>query len=493
MNESEQYPSDRFDVVIVGAGVVGTAAARALARFRLRILLLERESDVGTITSAANSAIVHSGYDPAPGSLKAKMNVAGNRIFPETCRLLDVDLKMIGSLTLAVDEQQISLIEKLAERGRMNGVPVEILSRDEVLRREPNLTRDVQCALSAPTAGIVNPFELTVALAENAVQNGVRLRLNEEVTRLVPSPDGGYAVSTSRGTYRTRVAINAAGLHADRLANDVLSQLGKPADYEIRPRKGEYFVLDHFDPEFLHHTIFTVPTEKGKGILVSPTTHGNYLVGPSAEYTDRKDDFATDAETLASVLTSAQKLVPSIPTQQIIRQFAGLRAVEKRGEFVIDRPAPGLVNLLGIQSPGLTACFAIAEETVKLVGKDIPLEDNPDFNPQCRPRVRLHRMSPADRARFIAGHPSFGRIVCRCEDVSEGEIVDAIHRPCGATTVDGVKKRTRPGFGKCQGGFCQPQVVRILARELDRKPEEIREKSPGSHILLEEIGVKSRD
>ncbi|MCR5358750.1 MAG: NAD(P)/FAD-dependent oxidoreductase [Thermoguttaceae bacterium] len=488
MGSEKQKYSDVYDCVIIGAGVIGAAAARTLSRYRLRLLLLERENDVGLITSAANSAIVHSGYDPTPGSLKAKMNVAGNRLFPEFCRQLDVDLKMIGSLTLATDDDQIPVIEELAVRAAQNGVPVEILSRDAVLRREPNLTPEVRCALFAPTAGIVNPFELTAALAENAVQNGVALRLNEEVTRIAPHPDGGYAVTTDRGVYRTLAVINAAGLHADTLANNALAELGKPADYEIRPRKGEYFVLDHFDPEFLHHTIFTVPTEKGKGILVSPTTHGNYLVGPSAEFTDRKDDFATTDETLAQVLASAQKLVPSIPTRQIIRQFAGLRAVEKRGEFVIDRPAPGLVNLLGIQSPGLTACFAIAEKAVALLREDLPLEENPDFNPVCPPRVRLHRMAPDERAKFVAEHPSYGRIVCRCEDVSEGEIVDAIRRPSGATTVDGVKKRTRPGFGKCQGGFCQPQVVKILARELGRKPEEIPLKSPGTEILLEKIG-----
>ncbi|MBO7707203.1 MAG: NAD(P)/FAD-dependent oxidoreductase, partial [Thermoguttaceae bacterium] len=317
MDSEKQRYSDGYDCVIIGAGVIGAAAARTLSRYRLRLLLLERENDVGLVTSAANSAIVHSGYDPAPGSLKAKMNVAGNRLFPEFCRQLDVDLKMIGSLTLATDDDQIPVIEELAARAAQNGVPVEILSRDAVLRREPNLTPEVRCALFAPTAGIVNPFELTTALAENAVQNGVALRLNEEVTRIAPHPGGGYAVTTGRGVYRTLAVINAAGLHADTLANNALAELSKPADYEIRPRKGEYFVLDHFDPEFLHHTIFTVPTEKGKGILVSPTTHGNYLVGPSAEFTDRKDDFATADKTLAQVLASAQKLVPSIPTRQI--------------------------------------------------------------------------------------------------------------------------------------------------------------------------------
>ena len=488
MNRTQEQPLESFDGVIVGAGVIGAAVARALARYRLRLLLLDRESDVGTVTSAANSAIVHSGYDPVPGSLKAKMNVAGNRLFPETCRQLDVDLKMIGSLTLAIGDEEVAVLDELAARAAQNGVPVEILSRAEVLRREPNLTPEVRAALFAPTAGIVNPFELTVALAENAVQNGVTLRLNEEVTRVAPAPNGWYTVTTSRGAYRTRALVNAAGLHADTLANAALAERGRSADYEIRPRKGEYFVLDHFDPEFIRHTIFTVPTQKGKGILVTPTTHGNYLIGPSAEFTDRKDDFATTDETLARVLASAQKLVPSIPTRQIIRQFAGLRAVEKRGEFVIDRPAPGLINLLGIQSPGLTASLAIAEEVVNLIRNDVPLEENPDFDPRRRPRVRLARMAPLDRAAYVAEHPSFGRIVCRCEDVSEGEIVDAIRRPCGATTVDGVKKRVRPGFGKCQGGFCQPQVVRILARELGRKPEEIPLKSPGTEILLERIG-----
>lgn len=486
MSTVSENLSNSFDVVIIGAGAIGSAAARAFSRYRLKILVIERESDVGEVTSAANSAIVHSGYDPKPGSLKAQMNVAGNRLFPDLCRELDIDMKQIGSLTLAVTDEEVPILLKLKERAAENGVPVEILDRAAVLRREPKLTQEVKLALFAPTAGIVNPFELCVALMENAVDNGVQLRLNEEVTQIAPQTDGLYEITTNRGIYQTRIVVNAAGLNADTLANGALG-----SGYEILPRKGEYFVLDHFDPDFLHHTIFSVPSSKGKGVLVSPTTHGNYLVGPSAEFVERKDDFSTTGETLNQVLAAAQRLVPSIPTRQIIRQFAGLRAVEKGGEFVLNQPRRGFINLLGIQSPGLTACWAIALEAVQMVRTEYSLEEKTDFEPRRRPMIRLHKMAPNERARFVAEHPAAGRIVCRCEDVSEAEILDIIHRSCGATTIRGVKKRVRPGFGKCQGGFCQPQIVQILARELNRKPEEICEKSSGSYVLLEPIGSGS--
>lgn len=488
MKPDRKTSNPSYDIIVVGAGVVGAAAARALSRYSVRLLVIEKESDVGSGSSSANSAIVHSGYDPVPGSLKARLNVRGNRLFSELCRELDVDLKWIGSLTLALADEDVPVIEELEKRGVRNGVPVEILDRAAALRAEPNLSPGVRCALWAPSAGIVNPFELCVGLVENALENGAQLRLDEKVLGVVPLAPSGYEVRTNRGRYRGKVVINAAGVYADEVANGALSEAGLVGKYGIRPRRGEYFVLDHFDPDYLHHTIFTVPSAKGKGILVSPTTHGNYLVGPSAEFVEEKDDCSTSGETLANVLSAAQKMVPSIPMRQIIRQFSGIRAVESRGDFVIDQPLPGLINLLGIQSPGLTAAPAIAEEAVKMAAETVPLEEKPDYRPCCRPRVRLHRLSPEERAAFVRENPLYGHIVCRCEDVSEGEIIDAVRRRCGARTVDGVKRRVRPGFGKCQGGFCQPEVIRILARELGVSPEQVRKGSAGSYILAGPMG-----
>lgn len=468
------------DIIIIGAGAIGSAAARTLAQYDLDILVLEKESDVGEITSSANSAIVHSGYDPVPGSEKAVMNVLGNQLYDQMCEELDIDMRKIGSLTIATNEEEVEILRGLEERGKQNGVPVQLLDREQTLALEPNLTPEVQLALLAPTAGIVNTFELSVALMENAMDNGVKLHLNEEVTG-IRKIEGGYEVTTNRGTYQTRLVVNAAGLFSDEMNNFV-----NPQKFEIQARKGEYFVLDHFDPNFIRHTIFTVPSSKGKGILVSPTTHGNYILGPSAEFVERKDDYSTDGETLNQVLATAKKLVPSIPMNQVIRQFSGLRAVEKSGHFIIEESLDGFINLVGIQSPGLTSCPAIALEVVKMAEKTLEMKKKADFNPRRRPMVRLERMTPEERAEFVKKNPKFGNIICRCEKVSEGEVLDCIHRNCGATTVRGVKRRVRPGMGKCQGGFCQPRIIRILARELGIANEEVRMKSPDSWILLSE-------
>ncbi|MBE6427089.1 MAG: NAD(P)/FAD-dependent oxidoreductase [Planctomycetaceae bacterium] len=468
------------DLIIIGAGAIGSAAARTLAQYELDILVLEKESDVGEVTSSANSAIVHSGYDPVPGSEKAAMNVRGNLLYDQMCEELDIDMRKIGSLTIATNDEEVEILRGLEERGRQNGVPVQMLSREETLALEPNLTPEVKLALLAPTAGIVNTFELCVALMENAMDNGVKLNLNEAVTG-IRAIEGGYEVTTNRAVYQTRAVVNAAGLFSDEINNFV-----NPVKYEIQPRKGEYFVLDHFDPDFIRHTIFTVPSSKGKGILVSPTTHGNYILGPSAEFVEEKDDYSTDGETLAQVLATAKKLVPSIPMNQVIREFSGLRAVEKSGHFIIEESLPGFVNLVGIQSPGLTSCPAIAEEVVKFLSNTMEMKKKEDFNPRRRPMVRLNRMTPEERAEFVKKNPKFGNIICRCEMVSEGEVLDCIHRNCGAATIRGVKRRVRPGMGKCQGGFCQPRIIKILARELGIKNEDVRMKSPGSFILMGE-------
>lgn len=468
-----------YDVIVIGAGVIGASVARELSRYKAKVLVIDKENDVGNVTSMANSAIVHSGYDPKPGTNKAKYNVEGNSMYDLLTKELDVEFKRIGSLTCATNDEEMETIKGFVDRAKENGVEVKILNKEETKKLEPFISDEVVGSLYAPTAGIVNPFELTVALCENAMDNGVELLLNEEVVDVKKLSDK-YVVKTNNGEYETKVLVNAAGLYSDKISK----MLGY--DYfDIKPRKGEYFVLDHFEKPFVSHVIFPTPSEKGKGILVSPTTHGNYLVGPSSEFVDEKDDLSTDKPTLDNVRKNASKLVRDIPFGYIIRQFSGLRATGSTHDFVIDEH-DGFINLGAIESPGLASSPAIAKEAVRLVNGVLKLENNDDFNPFRRKVIRLNKMSAEERNELIRNDPSFGHIICRCEGVSEGEVVDCIRRNAGARTIKGVKKRCRPGFGKCQGGFCEPLVMEILARELNLDPLKVRYDSKESYILQSE-------
>ena len=468
-----------YDVVVIGAGVVGGAIAREASKYNLKILVLDRENDVGNVTSMANSAIVHSGYDPKPGTKKAFHNVRGNSLYEELCKDLDVEFKRIGSLTCATNEEEKEIIEKYVSRSKENGVEVTLLNKEETKKLEPFVSDKVIASLYAPSAGIVNPFELTVALMENAMDNGVELRLNEEVLD-VKENNGNYLVITNKGEYESRVVVNSAGLYSDKISN----MLGIDT-YTITPRKGEYFVLDHFKKPFVSHVIFPTPSAKGKGILVTPTTHGNYLVGPSSEFVDDKEDFSTDKLTLDQVKEKSTTLVDNIPFQYVIRQFSGLRATGSSGDFIIE-DHNGFIVLGGIESPGLASAPSIAIEVVELMKNTLSLEKNKSFNPKRRAVYRLSKMSADQKNELIKKDASFGRIVCRCEAISEGEVVDAIKRNAGATSIKGVKKRCRPGFGKCQGGFCEPLILGILSRELNKDVMDVRYDSDNAYILKEE-------
>ena len=468
-----------YDVIIIGAGVIGASVARELARYKVKVLVLDKENDVGNVTSMANSAIVHSGYDPKPGTNKAKYNVEGNSMYDLLTKELDVEFKRIGSLTCATDEEEMKIIEGYVSRAKENNVEIKILNQEETRKIEPYVSDDVIGSLYAPTAGIINPFELCVALCENAMDNGVELLLNEEVVSIDKLTEK-YVVKTKNNEFEAKIVVNAAGLYSDKI-----SKLVGIDHFEITPRKGEYFVLDHFEKPFVSHVIFPVPSEKGKGILVTPTTHGNYLVGPSSEFVDDKDDFSTDKLTLDNVKRSSTKLVKDIPFGYIIRQFSGLRATGSTHDFVIEE-VDGFINLGGIESPGLASSPAIAKEAVRLVNGVLNLETNPNFNPFRRKVIRLNKMTQEERNELIRNNPSFGHIICRCEGISEGEVVDAIRRNAGARTIKGVKKRCRPGFGKCQGGFCEPLVVEILSRELNLNPLNVRYDSNDSYILQSE-------
>ena len=475
----------KYDCLIIGAGVIGASIARELSKYQLKVIVLEKENDVCEETSCANSAIIHSGYDPEPGTLKAILNVKGNAMYDQLSKDLDVPFVRNGSITLAIDEEQVKVLDTLMDRAKQNGVPATLLDPAELAKADPTINKKALKGLLAPTAGLINPFELNVALMENAMDNGVELSLCDEV-KAIKRVNDGFMVTSEKGVYETNYVINASGIYAS-----FINEMVNPASFQIKPRKGEYFVIDHYDDSYLSHTLFGLPSSKGKGVLVAPTTHHNYIVGPSSEFVDDYEDTSTDAPTLASVKQSAYNLVDYVDYSKQIRQFAGLRAVSSTSDFVIEETSPKFINVAGIQSPGLTAAPAIAQMVVEMIKDKTP---NPSFNPKRRPIIRVKELSIEERNALIKKNPKYGRIICRCEQITEGEVIDCIHRNCGATTIKGVKKRVRPGFGKCQGGFCESLVMEILCRELGLDPLDIRYGKRGSYILDYELkGGTSND
>ena len=472
------------DVIIIGAGVSGAFIARKLSRYQLDVALFERESDVGNVTSNANSAIVHSGYDPVPHTLKALLNVRGNAMFDEISDELDVHFSRCGSLTVAVTDEQLKMLDDLVIRSKENGVPVKLLSKEEVMAMEPHISKEVKGALLAPTAGVIDPFNLVVHCVENAVDNGVELHLSEPVVDIKDLGDH-FLVKTSKGEYETKVVINAAGLYSDKIASMI-----EDIDWKLIPRKGEYFVLDHYDVGLVNHTIFPLPSAKGKGVLVSMTSSNNYIVGPSSEPIDDVEDFATDSYTLGEIRRQATELVPDIPFNQVIRVFSGIRPTSTRHDFIIE-PAKSnkrFINVAGIESPGLVSSPAIAEYVFEnYVSKLFNLVEKKNFNPRVKKYRRLCDMNEEERNRIIKEDTDFGKIICSCEKVSLGEIKELLTRSVPPTTVKGVKRRCRAGFGKCQGGFCSPMVTLILAKHYGVSPLDIKWDKESSNILVEEV------
>ena len=469
------------DVAIIGCGVIGAATAFSLARYDLSVTVLERENDVATGTTKANSAIVHAGYDPEPGTLMARLNVEGNRMVKELAKQLDVPCKEIGSLVLAFDERDLETIKELYRRGVANGVPdLELLSAEQTLAMEPSLSKEVKGALLAPSAAIVSPWELCLALAEVAVKNGVELRRNSPVTA-IEKIEGGYRITAGGEVVEARMVVNAAGAEADRI-HDLIA----PHAFTTLPSRGEYYLMDKSQGALVDHVIFQCPNKDGKGVLVSPTVHGNLIVGPNAEPVEGPTDVAVTADGLAFVKKQAAKSVPGINYRESIRNFAGVRAVTDQPDFIIAEVegAPGFIDLGGIKSPGLTSAPAIGEEAVKLLEKaGLVLTEKPNFVAERR-RVRFKELSSKEKAALVAKNPAYGRIICRCETISEGEILDALHSPIPPVSIDGVKRRCNPGMGRCQGGFCGPRVQEIIARELGVPQQEIPQDKAGSRILL---------
>ena len=473
-----------YDVLIIGAGVIGASIARELSKYQLKVIVLEKENDVCEGTSCANSAIIHSGYDPVPGTLKAKLNVLGNQMYDQICEDLDVSFIRNGSITLATDEEEVKTLLELYERSKLNGVPTILIEQEDLSKYDKNITKKAIKGLLAPTAGIINPFELTVGLMENAMDNGVELSLKNKVINIQKENDY-YIVTGEKGTYKTKYVINAAGIYSD-----VVSEMVNDKYFKLTSRKGEYFVLDHYDESYLKHTLFNVPSSKGKGVLVAPTTHYNYIVGPSSEEIESKDDVSTNKDILEMVRQKAYNLVDFVDYSKLIRQFSGIRSISSNNDFIIEETINGFINVCGIQSPGLSAAPAIAEMVVDFIPNK---KRNISFNPKRRPLYRLNNMSSTQKNDLIKSNPQFGKMICSCEKVTEGEIVDIIHRNCGATTVKGVKKRIRPGFGKCQGGFCEVNVVKILARERNKSLLDIEYGRRNSYIIKESLNEVSND
>lgn len=469
------------DIIIIGGGVSGAAVARELSRYDADILLLEKEEDVCCGTSKANSGIVHAGYDAAVGSLKAKLNVRGNELLKELAQELDFPFEQKGSLVVCRSEAEVQKLEALYERGIANGVPgMRILGREEALSLEENLSDDVCAALYAPTAGIVCPFGLNIALAENAAVNGVKFQFETKVQE-IKKIDGGYELLTNKGKYQVRAVVNAAGVYADQLHN-MVSQI----KLHITPRRGDYCLFDKRVGAHVGRTIFPLPGKMGKGILVTPTVHGNLLIGPTAIDVDDREGTNTTEEGLEKVLSKAGENVKALPLNKIITSFAGLRAAEDGHDFIIGEPedAPMFFDCAGIESPGLTSAPAIGEMIAELVKEKLKLRKKGSFITARKGILNPNTLSIEERNELIRKEPAYGNIVCRCESVSEGEILDAIRRPLGARSLDGVKRRTRAGMGRCQSGFCSPKVMEIIAKELGRSMTEITKSGTGSELVI---------
>ena len=471
--------TQKWDVVIAGGGVIGSAIARELSRYDLKVALVEANSDLALGTSGANSGIVHAGYDAMPGTLMAELNVKGNRMYPELCKKLEIPFEPIGSLVLAFDEEDVKTIHKLYDRGITNGVPeMKILSAEEVRAMEPNVTETVLGALYAPTAGVVSPYEATIALAENAAENGVSFFLEHPVTEIRKNEEG-FVVTAGGEEFCCTILINCCGVHANELS---LMAGGEP--FPVTGRKGEYVLYDKNLGGFVNTVLFQPPSKMGKGILVTRTAEGNMLIGPSSVDVDDIDDTATTQEGLDSVYETAKRSCPNLPAGGAITTFAGMRAVI--GDDFIIRYSEKVENLLqtaGICSPGLTAAPAIAEKVAGLVGEKLELKEKETWKDTREGIPPFNKLGWEERQALIEKDPAYARMVCRCETVTEGQIVKALHSPIPVYTIDGVKRRCRAGMGRCQGSFCTPRVMEIISRESGIPFEEVSKNGPDAKLI----------
>lgn len=471
----------QYDVIIIGGGITGCAAAYECSKYDFKTALLERENDVACGSTKANSALIHAGFDPEPGTLMAKYNARGNKLAHELAEKLDIPFRETGSLVLAFSEEERKEVQKLYENGVKNGVPVEILTGKEVCAREPNISNKVVCALWAPTCAIISPWEYTAALIETAVVNGVDCRLNSGVKR-INRADGMFEVTTAGGEkYRARYLINAAGLYADKVY-----EMAGGTGLSITPVRGEYFLFDKTMGGLVSTVVFQCPTRLGKGVVVAPTVHGNLYAGPDSKTADARDDTSTHRADLDYVREMAVKSVPTIDFSQNIRNFAGLRAVAGDDFVVGESEVKNFINAAGIKSPGLSSAPAIAEDLVNILEScGLALRRKEDF---CGERkvLRMNELPLREQDALIKENPSYGRVVCRCQTITEGEIVDILRRPVAPRSIDGIKRRCAAGMGRCQGGFCEPRIHDIMARTLGVPMKEILQDTAGSYIVVGE-------
>ena len=469
-----------YDIAIIGCGVIGAATAYALSRYEGKVVILEAENDVANGTTKANSAIMHAGYDPEPGTLMARLNVEGVALAKDICARLDVPYNQCGSLVLALSEDELPHLQHLYENGVANGVPgLQLLSAEETRAMEPNLAETVAGALYAPSAAIISPWEFALAMAEVAVRNGVELRRSCPVTA-IEKTDAGYALSTPTGTVEAKYVINAAGVFADQ----VHAMVAEPS-FHIQPTRGEYYLLDKSEGTRVGKVIFQCPNKLGKGVLVAPTVHGNLIVGPNAERVEGENTACT-ADGLAFVSSTARRSVPSINFGESIRNFAGVRANVDRDDFIIEESIPGFIDLAGMKSPGLSSAPAVAEEAVKILASHNALGEKKANYQDGRKHVWFKHLSPEEKAKLVQENPAYGRVICRCETITEGEILAALHSEIPATTIDGVKRRAGAGMGRCQGGFCGPRVLELISREFGIDPLQVQQDKAGTFVLMSE-------
>lgn len=468
-----------YDVAVIGCGIVGAACAYTLSRYNLKTIVIEKNNDICCGATKANSAIIHAGFDPEPNTLMAKLNVQGVEMAKDICKKLDVAYKQIGSLVVAFSDEEAETVKSLLERGIKNGVPdLKIIDKNELRKMEPNVADEAVCALYAPTAAIVNPWEYGIAMAETAVKNGTEIMLEAEVQSISKS-SGYYNIKTKKGTIDAKYIINAAGVNSDDVHNMI-----SPADFKIIPTAGEYYLLDKSEGTRASHVIFQCPNKDGKGVLVSPTVHGNLIVGPNADARD-KNDTSTKTACLDFVREKAVKSIPSINFRENIRNFTGVRANSTSDDFIIEFADDKFLDLAGIKSPGLSAAPAIAEYAAELLEKaGLELNEKENFIDERR-HIRFKELSAEEKNQLIKERPEYGRIICRCETITEGEITDALNSPIPPVSLDGIKRRAGTGMGRCQGGFCGPKVLEIMAKYKNTAYENILQDNTGSYILTE--------
>lgn len=475
------------DVLVIGGGVVGTNVLRVLSKYQIHSVLLESNTDIGSGITKGNGGVVHSGYDAHYGTLKAILNVKGAAMYDRLSKELDFPYQNKPTLTVAFNQQERAKIEELCENGKQNGVPgLRIVEKEEMLRIEPHINPEAICALLSPSAGITDPYEVAHACAENAIANGSQIFLNNRVTA-IEKTDNGFIVTTNQDTYHALAVINCAGVYGDLVA-----KMAGSNDYEIQQRHGSLLIIDKAVGFELDATLFPVPGQATKGMAAIPACAGNIIIGSTATMTEDKEDRRFTREEVDQLFESAAKLVPALKKNFIIRVFNGLRPVEmhSNNDFVVEesKGVEGFFNCIGIQSPGVAAAPAVAEYVAELLSKRVTLKPKQDYNPIRKGIVDFSKLTREQQKLLIDKDRRYANVICRCEVVTEAEILEAIHRPCGATTIDGVKRRTRAGMGRCQGGFCQPRIVEILHRELNIPYNEILLDEKGSEILMDEGG-----